>query len=51
MAKKKVEVEVVEETQDNDYTPKPHVVYHTERWENDSGTNQRVAGPLPSLDD
>lgn len=49
--KKKVEVEVVEETQDNDYTPKPHVVYHKERWENDSGTNQLVSDSLPSLND
>lgn len=49
----KVETEEVPvEIQPAEYVPKDgEVVFHKERWENDSGTNQLVSDSLPSLND
>ena len=55
MTKKKVEVteavEVVEVVEANGFNGSSNVVFHKDRWDNDSGTNQLVADELPSLND
>lgn len=49
-SKKKVEVETPEVPATPEYVDGA-VIFHKDRWDNDSGTNQLRAEQLPSLND